>query len=176
MKYFLFQFISIFLLFSCKENDSSKQDIKQLKQDEILNSPKDTLKILDKNAVIIWSPNEEEINVLKTEKGEDFYTIADDVNGYIASISEELELKKIKYIDSDAQVIYFKNENIFLDKSKIKNNWNIVYLSNGKIKVDSPVDFDSNNLTSNFYSNQSNYDENQCVDIVGKIIEKGNGN
>ncbi len=173
MRYFLFQFIIVFLFVSCKKVENSTQDINPANKDEILNSKIDTLKILDENSIIIWSPNKEEINVLKTEKGEDFYIIADDVNSYIANISEELKLRKIKYIDTDAHIICFKNKNIFLDKSNFKNKWNIVYISNNKIKVDSPIDFNANNLTSNFYSNESNYDENRCVYFVGKIVKKG---
>jgi hypothetical protein len=60
--------------------------------------------------LFFFEPNDTEIEALKKKHGKDnFYIIADDVSGYLANITEQLDLKKIKYITTDSKVVNFKN-------------------------------------------------------------------
>lgn len=74
------------LLISCKE--------KKEKNSIILDTPKIKVKnkILEKNHVILVSPSSLKIEKLKKKMGDDFYTIADDINFYNA--------KTVKFLDS----------------------------------------------------------------------------
>lgn len=140
------------IIFSCKKtekNDETTNKYSVNKVNKILKTTiNDTLTVSDKNIIIFIDPNEIEIAELKKKYGEDnFYIIADDVAGYLANTTEQLELKKIKYITTDKKVIHFKNTNIYINKEQLENKWSIYYFDkNNKIKTIAPIDFDLNDL------------------------------
>jgi hypothetical protein len=96
-------------------------------------------------------PNADEIKGLKKKHGDsDFYIIADDVAGYLANITEELDLKKIKYVTTDKTVVNFKKLNLFVNKNQLESKWSIVYINkNKKVDAVAPVNFDINNIVFN---------------------------
>lgn len=120
---------------------------------------KDTL-VVENNALIVFvSPNNAEIQDLKNKHGEeDFYIIADDVSGYLANSTEKLDNKKIKYLNTTSDVIYFKENNIYVNKSDLDTKWGIVYFDKNKeLKKIAPVDFNIDDIP--FKSDKINLSE-----------------
>lgn len=145
--------LSIIVL-SCKKTDNENVIIKTKKEVSIDkkipygSKQKDTLVILDNNIIVFFEPNTKEIEELKKKHGEDnFYIIADDVSGYLANITEQLDLKKIKYITTDLKVVHFQNLGLFINKDELKSKWSILYTDKNKsIKKVSPIDFNINDI------------------------------
>ncbi|MBF6656402.1 hypothetical protein HUE46_05470 [Flavobacterium columnare] len=154
MKKYIFYPWAIILLFilnfSCKENDSiTKQNRLSYKKE----NQNDT--IVTESGIFLISPNNREIDSLKTVLGEDFYTIADDSNYYISEIESFL---KEKIIFTKNSKINFKNENYLFEKKSSKYSWLIIkYELGNKPQIYSLVDFysklNSNNSASNSYIN-----------------------
>lgn len=146
------------IIFSCKNTEKKEETTNKYSVntiDKILKTTiNDTLTVSDKNIIVFIDPNETEIAELKKKHGEDnFYIIADDVAGYLANTTEQLDLKKIKYITTDKKVIHFKNTNIYVNKEQLENKWSISYFDkNNKIKNIAPIDFDLNDVAVR-YSN-----------------------
>lgn len=143
------------ITFSCKKINEQKKlssktyDKNDTTSKDILKaSLNDTLVILEDNTLVLFEPNSDEIKELKKKHGDnDFYIIADDVTGYLANITEQLDLKKIKYITTDKAVVNFKKSNLFVNKNKLESKWSIVYLNkNKKIDAVAPVNFDISNV------------------------------
>lgn len=135
MKLNIFNTILLLILFtSCKKNvDFSKTNA-------AINA-KETCKeqVISASGYFLVTPDNVEIDSLKNAMGENFFTIADDSNYYIAEINESLKnsLQKI-----DADCINFKNEKYTLNKKNEKLNWYIIdYKQGEKPKIVSLVDF-----------------------------------
>ena len=128
----------LFLVISCKQNDSDKQVVKNVQEE--VKTHNDT--IIINTGIYLLSPNEREIDSLKKVMGEDnFYTVADDSNFYISKIYSQLN-DKIKSIKFDK--INFKNENYLFSKKENKNNWLVIdYKVDSKPQIYSLVDFNS---------------------------------
>lgn len=147
--------LAVIIAFGCKNenknNELSNQDNKNkdsVSTDFLSDKSNDTLVVLDNDIVVFFEPNSEEIRDLKKKHGDaDFYIIADDVAGYIANITEQLDLKKIKYITTDKMVVNFKKSGLTIDKNKIESKWSIIYFDKkGKIKIVAPINFNENDL------------------------------
>jgi hypothetical protein len=160
-----FLILLLIIAFSCK-NDNKKNELSnQIKKNKdststhfFNNKSNDTLVLLDDNIVVFFEPNTKEIKELKKKHGDDdFYIIADDVSGYIANITEQLDLKKIKYITTDKMVVNFKKSGISINKNKLESKWSILYFNkNGKIKIVAPINFNESDLSIN---NNIKYDK-----------------
>ncbi|TRX36193.1 hypothetical protein FNW52_09210 [Flavobacterium sp. ZT3R18] len=158
-----FLILLLIIVFGCKndnkKNELSNQINKNSASKEFLNNqPNDTLVLLDNNIVVFFEPNTKEIKELKKKHGDDdFYIIADDVAGYIANITEQLDLKKIKYITTDKMVVTFKKSGLSINKNKLESKWSILYFNkNGKIKIVAPINFNESDLNIN---NNIKYDK-----------------
>lgn len=148
-------FTCLLFAVACQRNESVKMNT----ENKIENADKttDTLVVNDDNCIVIFDPNEAEIEQLKAKHGEDdFYSIADDVAGYIANITEELDAKKIKYVSTDSRVIHFKESNVFVDKAQLSSKWSVVYFDKEhKLKTATPVDFRLNVIDSRYLINSA---------------------
>jgi len=146
------------ITFGCKKRNAEKElssktvdKSNDISNDILKATFNDTLVILESNTVVLFEPNTDEIKGLKKKHGDsDFYIIADDVAGYLANITEQLDLKKIKYITTDKTVVNFKKLNLFVNKNQLESKWSIVYINkNKKADVVTPVNFDINNVVIN---------------------------
>lgn len=146
------------ITFGCKKINTEKElssktfDKSNATSNDILKATlNDTLVILEDDTVVLFEPNSDEIKELKKKHGDsDFYIIADDVAGYLANITEELDLKKIKYVTTDKTVVNFKKLNLFVNKNQLDSKWSIVYINkNKKVDAVAPVNFDINNIVFN---------------------------
>jgi hypothetical protein len=160
-----FLILLLIIVFGCK-NDNKKNELSNqinknkdsASTDFLNNKSNDTLVLLDNNIVVFFEPNTKEIKELKKKHGDDdFYIIADDVAGYIANITEQLDLKKIKYITTDKMVVTFKKSGLSINKNKLERKWSILYFNkNGKIKIVAPINFNESDLNIN---NNIKYDK-----------------
>jgi len=146
------------ITFGCKKRNAEKElssktvdKSNDISNDILKATFNDTLVILESNTVVLFEPNTDEIKGLKKKHGDsDFYIIADDVAGYLANITEQLDLKKIKYITTDKTVVNFKKLNLFVNKNQLESKWSIVYINkNKKADAVAPVNFDINNVVIN---------------------------
>lgn len=146
------------ITFGCKKINAEKElssktfdKSNDISNDILKTTFNDTLVILENNTVVLFEPNTDEIKGLKKKHGDsDFYIIADDVAGYLANITEQLDLKKIKYITTDKTVVNFKKWNLFVNKNQLESKWSIVYINkNKKADAVAPVNFDINNVVIN---------------------------
>ncbi|KIC01053.1 hypothetical protein OA88_16075 [Flavobacterium sp. JRM] len=146
----------LIIVLGCKKTNEENQlnsqinDTKDSVSNNVLGTKlNDTLEILDNNTVVFFEPSTTEIEELKKKHGDDdFYIIADDVAGYLANITEQLDSKKIKYITTDKSVVNFKKMKLFFDKNQLKSKWSILYLNkNNSIDIVAPIDFDINKLS-----------------------------
>lgn len=148
----------LFMAFGCK-NDNKKNELgiqvkknkNSISQNFSNDKSNDTLVVLDNNIIVFFEPNTKEIKELKKKHGDDdFYTIADDVAGYIANITEQLDLKKIKYITTDKMVVNYKKTGLTINKNELQSKWSILYFNkNGKIKIVAPINFNESDLNVN---------------------------
>ena len=135
------------LIFSCKnENNNATTENSENKK---INSQ--TLDInLNENCVIFISPSSKKIEEMKKKLGDDFYTIADDINFYSANASEFLDSLKIKHIEADERAILTFNDNnnklTKIENVNNKNDWYaVLYNENDKkFKITDLVDFNTN--------------------------------
>ncbi len=145
-------FLQIIVL-SCKRTDNGNVIVikdKNVSTEKKISDArlKDTLIISDNNTIVFFEPNSIEIEELKKKHGkDDFYIIADDVAGYLANITEQLDLKKIKYITTDSKVVKFENLGLFVNKDELQSKWSILYLDKNKtIQKVAPIDFNISNI------------------------------
>lgn len=103
--------------------------------------------ILDKNIVILVSPSEEIINKLKTEMGDDFYIMADDVNYYRSLAYDYLTSINQAYLTKQDNVAIFypqkdgKLHEIHNDDSNL-HWWALLYKHNErKYKIIGLINF-----------------------------------
>lgn len=137
----------IFFLFSCKsENKSTPNEDSQTAKTVEKNSST----ILNENCVIFISPSDTKIVEMKKKLGNDFYTIADDINFYSANAYEFLDSLKVKHIEANETTKFTFNDknNILTDiiDNNNKNDWfSILYNDNDKnFKITNLIDFKAN--------------------------------
>lgn len=103
--------------------------------------------ILNEDTIILVSPNEEKMNKLKTEMGDDFYIMADDINYYRSLVYNYLIFINQEYstIQDDVAIFYPQKDGVL---HEIKNNnsnlywWVVLYKHNErKYKIIGLVDF-----------------------------------
>lgn len=142
MKLIKFLIFSLFITFfiNCKENKNNTR-INNIEitspdiADGIFNIDVDS-------AVIFLNPSDLEIEEIKKQKGEDdFFTIADDENNYVANIREILKKQKINTLSTNKKIIQFKSDNTVFDKQQVENKWSIlVYKKNKPLRIISSID------------------------------------
>lgn len=99
---------------------------------------KDT--IISSPNIIFVMPNETEIEILKKKHGEDnFYTLADDINFYMAEIRRSLKTKNV--IFSTKKSYYFDKQDVIISKNDFKDPWFIIDYIKGKPLKYSLVDY-----------------------------------
>ena len=136
-----------FFIFSCKNEDktlstknSGNSKIVEQSQGQILNE----------NCVVFISPSSNKIDLLKKKLGNDFYTIADDINFYSANASEFLDSLKVKHIEADETTLLSFNDNsgklTKIEAVKNKNDWYAILYNNNdkKFEITNLVDFNTN--------------------------------
>ncbi len=125
----LFSIIILCLIFSCKKNIYALHETPTKKPIEI--DCKDE-KIITNSGFYLLSPNTEEIDSLKNVWGEDhFFTIADDINFYIAEKNNLLSPKELQAIDSHCA--NFIHEHYIVNKKNENLNWIIIEYEKGSI-------------------------------------------
>lgn len=168
----LLLFTCLLFAVGCKKNESVKLNT----ENKIENSGKttDTLVVDVDNSIVFFEPNEAEIEELKIRHGEDdFYIIADDVAGYIANITEELDAEKIKYVSTESRVIHFKESNVFVDKAQLSSKWFVVYFDKEhKLKTVAPIDFKLAAIDSRYLTNSASKAKEEETDKCFKKLEK----
>lgn len=132
MKYFVALSFSLLGMFSCTkaEHQSVEQKLEQkIKADTVIT----------KSAILLLSPDEQEIEDIKKKQGEDhFYTIADDANYYSAEIFEAAP----ETIYSGYKIIDFPKENYVFDKKKSEDKWLVIdYKVGSKPKIYSLTEY-----------------------------------
>lgn len=136
-----------FFIFSCK-NENKTLITKNSGNLEIVEQSQS--KILNENCVVFISPSSSKINLLKKKLGNDFYTIADDINFYSANASEFLDSLKVKHIEAEeTTLLSFNDKSGKLTKIEaVKNNndwYAVLYNDNDKkFEITNLVDFNTN--------------------------------
>ena len=143
MKVIKFSTLLLFIIFfiNCKNSNQDDSTIDESKLTTKVNN-ENTLDIKLDSVVVFLNPSIDEIKELKKQKGEDnFYTIADDENNYVANNIEILKNQNISIISTDKTQIKFDRDNIIFKKLTNENKWSIlIYKKNNPLKVISSVD------------------------------------
>ena len=144
MKKILILLLVSILFIYCKQNEKTTTN------EIVTNNKKDTV-FVKENQVLFISPSLSNINEMKNEQGEDFYTIADDMNFYSANAFEFLDSIKVSYInvDSDHVIAYKKNGKTFYILP-LQSKWYSLFNRDGKLIEVDLVNFkeDYKNITS----------------------------
>lgn len=169
MKKIFLLFVAFTFSFSCKKTNE-KDNIKPQTVKKETNA-----KILDENKdfVIFIHPTSHYLDSLKkTYKNEDdFYTIADDANYYIAEAGEYISKNNIDTIDANIdKTVKIGKLNIKLSQYK---PWSLLLYTKGKIKNVYPVDIE--NELPKFYEIKKKINQ-QCnidsaLDLINSLPE-----
>ncbi|MCV9926935.1 hypothetical protein OIU83_04700 [Flavobacterium sp. LS1R49] len=160
--------IAIFFLsfISCKHDNN--QIVNHSTSTIVNKTNNDTLVIKGEPIVIFLSPSNEEIEIIKREKGDDnFFTIADDENSYRANIDEILKKEKYKTEITEKRFIKFIGSDKVLDKSDIDNKWAVLICVKGKPTIISSVDL---------FVTLNKLKENHIKIDYNSILERANDN
>lgn len=128
---------------------------------------------LDSKSILFISPSDKNIEKLKMQKGDDFYTIADDANAYYANATEYLDSLKIKYTNNDDdKIIGYKINGQFVHIPKNKSSWYVIFFNDNYYKTLDLVNI-RNEYTKFF--NQNFTKENSGNSEMKSIIDSISG-
>ncbi len=115
-----------------KDSIKSAQEEKAYEESFVLknyivkNAPAKDLQKVDSDAVIIVYPDSMQVEQMKKEDGDDFYTVADDAQYYQSQTMQMCDSVKIKYLIPQKRYIRFesKTKTIYFDtRAKAPQGW-----------------------------------------------------
>ena len=132
--YFLSCILAVAFFTACKNKTVSQKAIVE-KKSRPVTSKNDYDSLITTPCALVLYPTDKQIDSMKKKDGEDFYTIADDNQFYMANCLEYLDSVKLKTITKDSKgVLAFKTQNNQLYKLKLDTlSWSVI-LFNGKTK------------------------------------------
>ncbi|MDR3025139.1 MAG: hypothetical protein LBV25_14105 [Chryseobacterium sp.] len=156
----------IYMLLTCTFTIACK---KSFESETSTFSKSDTI-FLNNQGVLFISPDDKDIDNLKKQQGDDFYTIADDANNYFSEASTYLDSMKIPYKNYNSDhIIGFKTNEKFVEIPKYKNPWYLIFYQNGKYKVLDLIDVREEYpkfFNSRKPTNSMNLDSKRIIDSV----------